>query len=394
MTSRERLSIAMRGGTPDRVPVMCQLALGHYFLHSRHGAVDIWHDSDAFADALVALQASYRFDGILVNLPGRDPNWRRHIAAIRDETGERSILWSNGWITRVPADDNPHVYLPDGVSRVRFSLFDIDPERLYYVEPHDLSGVTYPLKWGFEPDPVPIRESAFFPSWHWRTIELVRARCADISVHGEVFSPFSQLVELAGVTDVLLALRTDEGRVMACLDALCRGTEDLMNGHARAGVDAVLISSAYAGGGFISPVDYRRFVLPFEQRIIRTFTAAHPDIPVYTHTCGRLADRLELLEETGTRGIDTLDPPPIGNVDLADAKRRVGSRMFLKGNLDPVNTVWRGTPEQCFAEARQRIEAGAVGGGYILSTACSVPPHAPPENIRALVRAAEEYGHY
>ncbi len=388
------MSIVMRGGTPDRVPVMCQLALGHYFVQCRSSAVDIWHDSEAFADALVALRAAYHFDGILVNLPGRDPNWRRHIAEVRTGTDERSIVWSNGWITRAADADNPHVYLPDGVNRARFSLSDVDPERLCYVEPHDLAGVTYPLRWGFGDEPAPVSGSAIFPPWHWRTLELVRARCPDVSVHGEVFSPFSQLIELLGVTEVMFALRADEGKVTACLDALCRGTELLMDGHARAGADAVLISSAYAGGGFISPGDYRRFVLPFEQRIITTFAAAHPGVPVYTHTCGRLADRLELLAETGTRGIDTLDPPPLGNVDLADAKRRVGSRLFLKGNLDPVNTVWRGTPEQCFDEARQRIEAAAAGGGYILSTACSVPPHAPPENIRALARAADEYGRY
>ena len=76
MTSRERMDRAMRpraGQLPDRVPVMCQLSLGHYFLHAGGGAVEIWHDTAAFGDALLALQQRYGFDGILVNLPGRDP---------------------------------------------------------------------------------------------------------------------------------------------------------------------------------------------------------------------------------------------------------------------------------------------------------------------------------
>jgi len=167
-----------------------------------------------------------------------------------------------------------------------------------------------------------------------------------------------------------------------------------MDRHARTGADAVLISSAYAGGGFISPRDYRRFVLPAERSVIGAFREAHPGVPVYTHTCGLLGDRLELLEETGTGGIDTLDPPPLGDIDLADAKRRVGRRLFLKGNIDPVNTVLRGTPAACAAAARRCLESAAEGGGYILSTACSVPPHAPPENIQALSSAAEEYGRY
>jgi len=42
VTGRERVAIAMRLGQPDRVPVMCQLAIGHYFLHSGLDPIDIW----------------------------------------------------------------------------------------------------------------------------------------------------------------------------------------------------------------------------------------------------------------------------------------------------------------------------------------------------------------
>jgi uroporphyrinogen-III decarboxylase len=43
------------------------------------------------------------------------------------------------------------------------------------------------------------------------------------------------------------------------------------------------------------------------------------------------------------------------------------------------------------AAARSCIDAAAAGGGYILSSACSVPPHAPPENLEALVGVAESF---
>ena len=76
MNSRERMAAAMRKQQPDRVPVMCQLSLGHYFINTGFDPVEIWHDSDVFARALVELQQRYGFDGILVNLPGRPPHWR------------------------------------------------------------------------------------------------------------------------------------------------------------------------------------------------------------------------------------------------------------------------------------------------------------------------------
>ena len=217
----------------------------------------------------------------------------------------------------------------------------------------------------------------------------MRERAPDVSLHGEVFSPFSQLCEAVGVEETLVALRADPGRVRACLEALCAGTVDLAAGHVAAGADAVLVSSAYAGGGLISTRHYREFVLPFEARVVSGFKARCPGTPVYTHTCGRIGDRLELLEETGTDGIDTLDPPPLGDVDLAEAKERVGGRLFLKGNVDPVATVLLGTPDVVRADALRRVAIGGRGGGYVLSTACSVPPAAPPANVMALRAAAD-----
>ena len=68
---------------------------------------------------------------------------------------------------------------------------------------------------------------------------------------------------------------------------------------------------------------YKEFVVPYERRLTEAIKNAGST--VYTHTCGRIGDRLDLMEETGTQGIDTLDPPPLGNGDLAVAKRDFGA---------------------------------------------------------------------
>lgn len=367
----------MRHEATSRVPVMCQLALGHYFLHAGPDAIDVWHDSEAFAEALVRMQTVYGFDGILVNLPGRDPHWRRLVRRVESAGRDRVVVWKDGRVTVCPPDDNPHVFLKDRRTRPSFRLEAL-AEGASYVEPHALLG--------------PTLLSPPFPPWQWDTLKLVRAKAPDVSVHGEVFSPFSQLCEAVGLEDALVALRGEAERVKAFLAARCDATVELMAGQVSAGADAVLVSSAYAGAGFISTRHYREFVLPFEARVIEGFKARCPAAPVYTHTCGAIGDRLELLAETGTDGIDTLDPPPLGDVLLADAKRRVGDRLFLKGNLDPVGVVLLGTPDTVRAEAERCLEAAAGGGGYILSTACSVPPSAPPANVAVLRSVAEAAG--
>lgn len=377
---------AMRLEAADRVPVMCQLALGHYFLNCGIPEIEIWHSTAGFGEALIQLQRRYRFDGILVNLPGRDPDWRGYVRRIEARAADKVIHWRNGCYTVCPPDDNPHVYRADG-TRNSVAFEQVDPDVLYYVEPHDLSGPDYPFSWGFSG--VIAGRGSFFPPWQFDTIDYVVRRVGhDVSVHGEVFSPFSQLLELIGYTSALLALADDPGKVEACLNSLAEGAVALGCGQAAHGVHAILISSAFAGAGFISREHYRRFVLPFEKKVVEGIRSVF-DIPIYTHTCGSIGDRLELMEKTGTGGIDTLDPPPLGNVELRDAKSRIGSRLFIKGNLDPVHVLLEGTPDTVHAAARSCIEAAAEGGGYILSSACSVPPHTPPENLEILVGVAE-----
>jgi hypothetical protein len=392
MNGRERVRIAMQLGTPDRVPVFCQLAIGHYFLNAARSPIDIWFRSEGFAEALVELQRRYRFDGILVNLPGREPEWERHIDRIDDGPYRTIVHWTNGCTTAIPRDDNPHYHQRDGSRRFP-SFAEVDPERLWYVEPWDLTDVTYPYTWGFDAEPRPFDD--FFPPFHLDTIRAVRARTGgEVSVHGEVFSPFSQFLELLDYQPALLALTGDVGKVHACLDRLTEGAIDLATRQAAAGVDAVLMSSAFAGAGFVSRTHYREFVLPYERRVVAAIGERFPGVPVYTHTCGAIGDRLDLMLESGTRGIDTLDPPPLGNVDLEIAVRVLRGRAFIKGNIDPVTTLLRGDERTVRDAVLHRLRVAQPGGGYILSTACSVAPRADPTLVELLSAVTIEHGRY
>ena len=391
MTSKERMAQAMHLKVPDRVPVMCQLSLGHYFLHSGVKPLDIWYTSEGFAEALIRLRNRYNFDGILVSLPGRDPDYERHIGRIEQREKETVIHWRNGGYTILPADDLPHYYRADG-GRFFPSFEEVDPEELYYVEPWDLTDITYPYTWAFESGPRPFDD--FFPGYHFDIIKKVKERVGQtVSVDSEVFSPWAQFLELLNYEQGLIAIMDDPGKTKACLERLTEGAIDLSKKKAACGIDAILISSAFAGAGFISRRHYEEFVLPYERKVIAEVKREF-DIPIYTHTCGSIGDRLDLMLETGTNGIDTLDPPPLGTVDLEEAKKTIAGRAFIKGNIDPVNTLLQGDLETVKKDVLWRLSIGKPGGGYILSSACSVAPYTPTENIELLASLAEEYGRY
>lgn len=389
MNGKERIRAAMGHQPVDRVPVMCQLSIGHYLLNTDVTPVECWFTSEGFGRALTALQQQYRFDGILINLPGRDPEWMRHVDRIETAAdGSQTVYFRGGDKAWCPADDNVH-HLTEG-GRRRPTLHEVDPDRIHYDDPHCLGGLKYPFYFGLEP--YRPDTSDYWPDYFFRTIELVAGRVGEtISVHSEVFSPWTQLMELFGYEQGLMAVLDDPQKCRAILAAYTQGTCDLAVRQARHGADAVLISSAFAGGGFISPRQYEQFVLPYEAQVTARIRE-EAGVPVYTHTCGDIGDRLEQMADTGTDGIDTLDPPPLGSIDLEDAKRRVGDRVFFKGNIDPVNTLLKKTREEVRADALRRLSVGSPGSGYILSSACSVSPRVPPENLTVLVEASEQFG--
>ena len=389
-TPRRRVAAAMRHERPDRVPVMCQLAIGHYFIHGTRRPADVWFDSVAFADTLADFRERYRFDGILVNLPGRPPDWRRYLAATEPGPDGERLRWNDGAETLVPPNDNAHTFGPGHQPLLRAAVASADA-----ADPALLRSPGYlwntwhaPSLWDIPPD-ADLTDPAAYPPWFTLALRTARERCPDASVHAEVFSPFTHLMELFGYESTLMALLEAPGRCHAFLDLFARVAAAQVQLYAACEPDAVLVSSAFAGAGFISRGMYREFVVPYEQRLAAAIHAL--GLPSYVHTCGAIGDRLDLMAATGADGIDTLDPPPLGTVDLAEAKARWGDRFFFKGNLDAVNEMLRADDAAFEAAVLDRLRIGAPGGGYILSSACSVAPAVRPARLQRMVALAEQH---
>lgn len=393
MNSRERVRRAMRHETPDRVPVMCQLALGHYFLHCDHKPADIWFDSDILAETFIEFQRRYRFDGFLVNVPGRAPDWREYLGDRCDSNGGERLGWQSGLVTSTVADDNAHTFLADDLPlpRADYNIVDPSDPATYRISGYVWNTWHAPDLWDIPAD-ADLTDPAAYPDWFTGGLRKARQDAPDVSIHAEVFSPFTHLMELFGYENGLMALLDDPEKCHELLSVFSRMVSAQVRCCAACDPDAILISSAFAGAGFISRDMYAEFVLPYEQQLS---DAIHEfQLPVYTHTCGAIGDRLDLMADTRIDGIDALDPPPLGTVDLARAKADFGDRLFFKGNLDAVNEMLHADDDTFERAVRQRLEIGMPGSGYILSSACSVAPHVRPERLETMAALAEQYGRY
>jgi hypothetical protein len=362
--------------TPDRVPVMCQLSFGHMVQQLRVSPVKLWFDLETFAQGLVTLRDLYQFDGILVSLFGHYHDWAKRVEYLPAESGLERVRF-RGEELEFPLDDLPT--LRQSAAQEKPSVEDFSPEDL----PDELYYIPVSLGLRFYID----RNNRF--GIFTRLQELVGET---YSLHGEITSPFDYLLDYLGYEEGLIALIEAPGICHQILERFTLLLIDMAKAMSQQPIDAIKLSSPFAGMGFISPEQYGTFVLPYEKQICEAIRSLGKF--VYLHTCGGIKDRLELMQRSGTHGLECLDPPPLGNVTLEEAVHRIGTDVFIKGNLDSVNILLQGSEEEFQQSVRQTIQAGKHANGFILSTACSVAPHVKRERLQQLVPLAEVYGRY
>lgn len=369
MTHYERIHLAMAHKEPDRVPVMCQLSQGYMAKNGGEAPFDMYFNAESAARAFFKTRKDLDFDGILLNVCFED-NWREIYEQTKAENtvnGERYIL-PDGRVYENRNDQLTLIHDPGKEEK----LMDIED---------------------IEPDNIPLRLD-YSDAMELHKLAVAEGKRESFSVHGEIVSPFDCLCVLLGLENALMAMITDGEKCESILERYVNQCVAFAKAQIDVGVDTMKISSPFAGGSFISPQFYKRFVVPFEREVVRQIHTYAPQIPVYTHTCGFISDRLELMASSGIDGIERMDPPPLGNTELKDAKARVGDKLFLKGNMDSVNVLLQATPESLEEYVRDLIRDGMCGGGYILSSACSVAPNVKPEILKLLVPLAEKYGRY
>jgi hypothetical protein len=367
MSPKERIKAAMDMNSVDKVPFMCQMSIGHMLVQLGVSPLEFWLDMDVYAEGLVKLREEYGFDGILISLYGHDLDWRDKIINI-EITDEHEIgIFKNGDKLYCPFNDLPYYKFADQTESLKLEL--ISEEKL-----------TKELSY------FPVSQNLPFfihPKHRFDVItQLVEEQGSQYSIHGEITSPFDYYLDLFGHQEALMGLIDYPEKVKLVLEHYTKLITELADEICSTGVDAIKISSPFAGAGFISPDDYKEFVYPFEKEIVQMIR--ENNVHVYIHTCGAVNDRLEVMFQTGATGIECLDPPPLGNVELEEAKKRIGQKGFIKGNIDSVNLLLNGTEDEIISDISNRIEIGSKDSGFILSTACSIAPNVKKENIKLI----------
>ncbi len=376
VTPRERILTAMSLKRPDRIPVMCQMSIGHMLQQLPVSPAEFWFDRHTFARGLIKLRELYNFDGILVSLHGHSPDWRDRVVNI--ETRDRGEILRFG--------DRTMIFGRDDLPVVKFDSEPLLPS----IDELDPASVPDSIHY------IPVSQGLHYSIDRAHPFDIFDDLSAQVgteySIHGEVTSPFDYFLDLLGHENALMAMIEDPDKTHAILQRFTTGIAALTGAMCEKPIDAIKISSPFAGMGFISPAFYGEFVMPYEKQIVDVAKAKGKFI--YIHTCGAINDRLELMRDSGASGLECLDPPPLGNVDLTEAVKRIGGDMFIKGNIDSVNTLLYGDEAELDDEIKGIILSGMRSRGFLLSTACAIAPHVERTRVQRLVKLAEQHGRY
>jgi uroporphyrinogen decarboxylase len=190
---------------------------------------------------------------------------------------------------------------------------------------------------------------------------------------------------LRGTSDFLLDLRIHPDLARKLIEVCTETTITWLREQLKVINEPLGIFVPDDNAAFLSPKLFRQFVLPYYKRIFGEFKGL---LRAY-HNDANTSHLLETLAESGFQVFNFSF-----QVDAADAKRRIGDKVCLMGNIHPIDTLLKGTPEAVKKACRKCIEVAGPGGGYVLSAGGGIDIGTPAENIEAMVDAARKYGKY
>jgi len=134
--------------------------------------------------------------------------------------------------------------------------------------------------------------------------------------------------------------------------------------------------------GFVNEEHYKEFCHPYLKRICDAFPQDW--VKIY-HNDAEVQACLDHLPDAGFNVLNWGK-----QTDISEVKDRVGDRMCLMGNVNPLEVGVRGTPDEVRDTTLEVLEKSG-GEGIILSVGGGTSPGMPRENITAMLNALEEF---
>jgi uroporphyrinogen-III decarboxylase len=171
---------------------------------------------------------------------------------------------------------------------------------------------------------------------------------------------------LYGIQNLIMATFEDPVWVHELLNILQSRKLEYIKSLEGSEYDILELGGGDASTTVISPDIFENFVAPYDKKLI---AAAHnAGQRISYHTCGGMMPILEHIASMEPDAMETFTPKAMGgDINLPEAKKRIGDRVCMIGGFDQYNFFTGCSPERTKAEVRRCFQDAGTDGGYILS---------------------------
>jgi uroporphyrinogen decarboxylase len=203
----------------------------------------------------------------------------------------------------------------------------------------------------------------------------------EVPVMGYVQAPFRHASMLRGSENIMRDMYKQKENLRELCEIALASQIVYATAVISTGADILFISDPTSSGDAISKRQWEEWGLPLTARLVNLVKRS--EIKTIMHICGNTEDRLESLAMTG---VDCLSLDEA--VDFEKARKILGPRYCLMGNVS-TTLMAMGSPEEVQEATKAVISKSGRDGHLLVSGGCLLADNCPPENMRALVRAAQ-----
>jgi len=190
-------------------------------------------------------------------------------------------------------------------------------------------------------------------------------------VSGVIPGAYTLLLYLCNPRNLFVEMKKEPQAILNALFHLSSFLAEIGQAYREAGADFITIHDMGGSPTFIGPARYEYFVLPAEKSLIEKLPK-----PRVLSVCGNVTSSLHLLAQTGADAI-SIDQ----TVDLAAARFALKDTLLF-GNLDPVETLYRGES----AKVAEAVISAKEAGVDAIWPGCDLVPQTPIQNIKTLLQ--------
>jgi len=361
MTSKQRLLAAItRAGLPDHLPATTHHVMP-YFLNRYMGGISNQQFFEHFG-----------LDPILWAVPHRpDPTAGEYYDPEQGPTGflESRRIASDNW--RIHAEEIPNQAYPT----VRYRI--VTPKGALTTTLQSNEHTTWVIEHLIKEkrDIDLIGEYATAPKCDVEALNkiasdygergLVRGHICTFDLFGQP-GTWQDASCLVGIERLIMETYDDPAWVHELQRILLRRKLTFVRSLKGAAYDILELGGGDASSTVLSPKLFDQHVAPYDSQII---AAAHEvGQRIVYHTCGGMMPMLERIADMNPDAMETFTPPEMGgDVNLAEAKRRIGQRVCMIGGFDQFHYFTGCSEADTRAAVRRYFAEAGEGGGFILS---------------------------